>query len=133
MAVKPAKKVLVVDDEPDAAEFVKTMLEAQDYEVCTAGDGVEGLRKARREKPDLVILDIQMPGKDGFSTFAEMREDPDLSGIPVIVLTGVGERTGMRFSAEQMERFMGSRPEGYLEKPVDPADLQEKVAEVVGR
>jgi CheY-like chemotaxis protein len=131
MAAPSGKKILVVDDEPDAVEFVKTMLEAEGYGVCTAADGAEGLEKARMEAPDLTILDIQMPEKDGFATFADMRKDPDLCAIPVVMLTGVGDRTGMRFSAKDMGNYMGSEPDAYLEKPVDPVLLQETVARIL--
>jgi CheY-like chemotaxis protein len=122
-----AGKVLVVDDEPDAVEFVTVALEEVGYEVISAADGIEGLRVALEEKPDLVILDVQMPGKDGFAVYDEMRRSPELADTPVVMLTGVGERTGIRFSAEAMKEYFGREPDAYIEKPIDPRQLQETV------
>ena len=116
-----------MDDEPDAVEFVRAVMEEAGYQVVTASDGVEGLEKAAKEKPDLVLLDVQMPRKDGFVAFTEMRQDPQLKAIPVVMLTGVGERTGIRFSAEDMGDYLGEEPDAYVEKPVDPELLQETV------
>ena len=124
-------KVLVVDDEPDAVEFVRAVMEEAGYQVVTASDGVEGLEKAAKEKPDLVLLDVQMPRKDGFVAFTEMRQDPQLKAIPVVMLTGVGERTGIRFSAEDMGDYLGEEPDAYVEKPVDPEVLQETVRKLL--
>ncbi len=125
-------RILVVDDEPDAVEFVRTVLEEAGYEVMAAANGVEGLEKARAEKPDLVVLDIQMPKKDGFSVFADMRKDPELKAVPVVMLTGVGDRTGIHFSARDMGEYLGEEPNAYVEKPVDPDALQETVAGLLG-
>lgn len=132
MAEGGTKKVLVVDDEPDAIEFVTAVLEEAGYEVCSASDGVEGLAMARQERPDLVILDVQMPEKDGFATFADMRKDPELKSTPVIILTGVGERTGLRFSTAEMAEYLGEEPDAYVEKPVDPLTLQTAAQRLLG-
>ena len=131
MAEEIKRKVLVVDDEPDAVEFVQAVLEEAGYEVAGAADGVAGLEAARAQAPDLVILDVQMPGKDGFTVFAEMRKDPELAGIPVIMLTGVGERMGISFSAEAMGDYLGEEPDAYVEKPVDPDILQSTVRDLL--
>ncbi len=132
MAEDIKRKILVVDDEPDAVEFVKTVMEEAGYCVVAASNGVEGLEKARTEKPDLAILDVQMPEKDGFMTFADMRKDPELKGIPVVMLTGVGEKVGIRFSAKDMGDYLGEEPNAYVEKPVNPQVLQETVAKLLG-
>jgi CheY-like chemotaxis protein len=125
MTEKSKSKVLVVDDEPDAVEFVRAVLEEAGYEVASASDGVAGLATARTESPDLVILDVQMPGKDGFAVFGEMAKDKALCSVPVIMLTGVGQRTGIGFSAEAMGEYFGAEPAAHVEKPIDPAALQE--------
>jgi CheY-like chemotaxis protein len=126
------KKVLVVDDEEDAREFVRAVLEEEGYEVVEAADGAQCIEVARAEGPDAIILDVQMPGRDGFHTFADMQNDDDLKGIPVIMLTGIGERTGMHFSSSEMGDYFGVEPAGYVEKPVDPALLQKAVATAIG-
>lgn len=132
MADEGKAKILVVDDEPDAVEFVKTVLEEAGYEVVSASNGVQGLDKARTELPDLVILDVQMPEKDGFAAFGDLRRDLQLKEIPVIMLTGVGEKAGIAFSAEDMGDYLGASPEAYVEKPISPGELVEKVEELLG-
>lgn len=133
MTPEDSPKVLVVDDEPDAVEFVKTVMEEAGYDVISASNGVEGLEAAQAEKPDLIILDIQMPEKDGFATFVDIRKDPELKVTPVIMLTGVADRTGIRFSAGDMGDYLGEEPDAYVEKPVDPELLQETVRKLLGR
>ena len=127
-----AKKILVVDDEPDAVQGITAMLEAGGYSVCSASDGDAGLATARKEKPDLILMDVQMPGKDGFKTFAELRLDDSMKNIPVVFLTGVGERTGIHFSAFDVEEYLGSKPEGYVEKPVDANRLLKTINKILG-
>ena len=125
-----SKKVLVVDDEPDAQAFVASVL-GDDYTVTTAGSADDGLAQARADTPDLMILDVQMPGKDGFVLFDELGHDDALKNVPVIMLTGIAEKTGMKFSAEDMNEFIGRSPVAYLEKPIDPDALAKTVAEVL--
>ena len=84
-----AKKILVVDDDPDLVDATSMILKSKKYDVCVAYDGVEGLEKARNEKPDLIVLDVMMPQKDGYTLCKELKADPDLSGIPVLLLTAV--------------------------------------------
>jgi CheY-like chemotaxis protein len=116
------KVVLVADDEPDAIEYVCNILE-EEFQVIGVPDGVEALTEAKESPPALIILDIQMPGKDGFATFQELRRDPATKSIPVILLTAVTKRTGLRFSADAIEEYMGERPEAYVDKPIDPERL----------
>jgi CheY-like chemotaxis protein len=125
-------RILVVDDEPDAVEFVRAVLEEAGYEVTSAPNGDQGIQAARALKPDLVILDVQMPGKDGFTAFADMRKDPELRAIPVIMLTGVRKRLGVAFSAGDMADYLGEEPNAYVEKPVDPRVREERVRGLLG-
>ena len=83
------KTILVIDDEPDIVSFLTTLLEDNGYRTVSAMDGREGIEKARSEKPDLVSLDITMPEKSGVKFYRELRSDPDLSKIPVVIVTGV--------------------------------------------
>ena len=127
------RTILVVDDEPDAIEFVKTVIsEAGDFVTLSAKDGVSGLAKAREAKPDLVILDVQMPGMDGFAVFHDMKRNPSTANIPVIMLTGVADKVGIGFSSEAMEKYFGHEPEAYIEKPVDPEVLKKTILQVLG-
>ena len=127
-----AKKVLIVDDEPDAVDFTREVVEGEGHTVVTASDGSKGLAAMRRENPDLVILDVQMPDMDGFEVFQEMKRDESLKAIPVVMLTGIREKVGIGFSADEMKDYMGERPNGYIEKPIDPAKLKEAVSKVLG-
>jgi CheY-like chemotaxis protein len=127
-----AKKILIVDDEPDAVDFTKEIVEGEGYTVVTASDGSKGLAAMRREKPDLVILDVQMPDMDGFEVFQEMKRDKSLKPIPVVMLTGIREKVGIGFSADEMKDYMGERPNDYIEKPIDPAKLREAVNKILG-
>jgi adenylate cyclase len=87
-----ATKVLVVDDEPGIVKMVESRLKAAGYEVITAADGEEGLRKCKLFKPDVAVLDIMMPGMTGNAVAEAMRDDPALHGIPVIFLTALVKR-----------------------------------------
>ncbi len=114
-------KILLIDDDPDFIEATKTILESKPYEVIVAFAADEGLKKARTESPDLVLLDIIMPGTDGFSAAEQFKKDPELSKIPVVMLTSYAERragTGIPVSKGfQLEA------EDYIEKPVSPEEL----------
>lgn len=125
-------KALVVDDEADAREFVRAVLEDEGWEVAEAENGKTGLEKVRGLTPDLVVLDIQMPDMTGFQVFAELARSGELGAVKVIMLTGVAEKTGLGFSAEEMEKFLGRAPDAYLEKPISPDALVQTVQRVMG-
>lgn len=128
-----ARTVLIVDDEPDAVTIATSVLSDLDgVSVMSAADGEAGLQKARTEKPDLIVLDVQMPGKSGFDVFAELKEDAGTRAIPVVMLTGVADKTGMAFSKKDMGDFIGQEPDAYIEKPLDPVTLQKTVAKILG-
>jgi len=115
--VLDGRKILVVDDEPDIRTFFATVLEDNGAEVIEAADGNEAIELLHKEKPDLVTLDLNMPGKDGGEVFEAMRNNPELAGIPVCIITGRPE----------LRRLIYDRPvrppEGYLDKPVDENTL----------
>ncbi|MBD3223777.1 MAG: response regulator [Caldithrix sp.] len=124
------KKVLVVDDEPDAIEFVKAVLdEVDDFEIIPAYDGEEGIKKVAEHKPQLIILDVMLPGQDGFQVFYEIRKNESSKNIPIIMLTGVANKTGIQFFKKDMKEYMGQEPLEYIEKPLDPEKLQNAVKE----
>jgi len=111
-------KILVVDDEPDLVEMMKIALEGASHQVITAYNGQEGLNQARKEKPDAIILDIMMPVKDGFAACKELKEDPALQSIPVLILTGVSEHFANTRYAKSMGLDLDA--EDYIDKPIDP-------------
>lgn len=118
-------KILLVDDDIDFVESTKIILESKPYEVIVAYEGDEALRKAREENPDLVLLDIIMPVKDGFTAAEQFKKDPQLSKIPVIMLTAFaakGQETSIPVS-----RGFTLEAEDYVEKPVSPEELLARV------
>lgn len=128
------KRVLIIDDEPDAVEIVEAMLSELDgITTLSAHDGNSGLVQAKKTNPDLIILDVQMPGKNGFEVFTELRKEAATKDIPVVMLTGVGEKIGISFSVNNMGDFLGSAPDAYVEKPVDAVTLQTIVSKLIGR
>jgi len=118
-------RVLVVDDEPDIVEMLKMALERQ-FEVIIAYDGTEGLAKAREDKPDAIVLDIMMPGMDGFAVCRELKKDSTTLSIPILILTSVGDYFG-RTKYPKMGG-MEIEAEDFLSKPVDPNVLLRRVA-----
>lgn len=120
-------KILLVDDDVDFVESTKTVLESVPYEVIVAYEGNEGLQKAKTEKPDLVLLDIIMPVKNGFTAAEQFKSDPELSDIPVLMLTSYSSK-GAGTSIPRARGF-SLEADDYIEKPITPKDLLAKVKE----
>ncbi len=114
-------KILLIDDDTDFVEATKMVLESGPYEVIVAYEGEEGLQKAREENPDLILLDIIMPVKDGFTAAEQLKKDPQLSKIPVIMLTSYSSRKGG--TSIPASRGLELEAEDYVEKPVTPTEL----------
>lgn len=117
--------VLVIDDEPDTCAYLSTVLEDAGAKVFMAYDGDQGLAMARKEKPDLVTLDLNMPGRDGGNVFEEMKNDPELADIKVCIVTGRPELRKLVY-----ERPVPP-PEGYLDKPVSDSTLLLNVRKIL--
>jgi len=129
-----AKKVLNVEDDPDIRTFVTTVLEENGYIPIMAKDGEEGTKKIKEEKPDLIILDILMPRESGIKMYHELKRNPSLKDIPVVMLSAVSKRTFLR-SQVALTEFGDEtvpEPEAYLEKPVEPEDLAEILKKILG-
>jgi CheY-like chemotaxis protein len=127
------KKILVLDDEPNVVAYLETLLQDNGYDTVSAGDGREGMEKVRSEKPDLITLDISMPEESGVRFFRELKADPDLAGIPVVIVTGV---TGYGGKPEDFQKFISTRkqippPEGFVPKPIDRDELLNGVAKAL--
>lgn len=115
-----SKRVLVVDDQPDIRLMCRVNLQLEGYEVIEAVDGESGLAAARESMPDLVLLDVMMPGVDGWQVLETMRADPVMSQIPVVLLTA-------RVQREDEIRGWSSGAADYLSKPFNPSTLNEVV------
>jgi len=114
-------KILLIDDDPDFIETTKVVLESKPYRIITALSGDEGLNKAREEKPDLVLLDIIMPGVDGFQVCQQLKKDTQLAQIPVIMITSFSEKhMGTSLGVSQ---GLTLEAEDFIDKPVAPAEL----------
>ncbi len=122
-------RILVIDDDPLFVEATKTILESKDYQVLTASDGDIGLQKVREEKPDLVLLDIIMPTQDGFSVCEEIKKDPQLADIPVVMLTSFAQKKGE--TDIPVSAGLELEAEGYIDKPVEPEELLRYVGKML--
>jgi CheY-like chemotaxis protein len=122
-----AKRILVIDDEPDMVEWLTTFFQDNGYETIHSYDGFDGFDKARREKPDLITLDISMDRESGVKCYRKLHDDPETKDIPVIMLTGVAPE----FKGFIERRKQVDPPEAYFEKPVDKEALLRKVRELI--
>jgi CheY-like chemotaxis protein len=123
------KRILTIDDEPDERMYLVTVLADNGYDTDMAEDGDEGFEKAKAARPDLITLDITMPGKSGVRFYREIRKDPQLCTIPIVVVTGV---TGLGGNPEEFHNFLSTRkeippPDGFIAKPVDREKLLETI------
>lgn len=119
----PRPKVLIVDDNPDNLDYAQRVLEGQ-YQVELASSGTEGLDGAARTPPALILLDIELPRRDGFQILREIRHDPSLRGIPVVACTANG-------LIRQREERPSGRFDAFLFKPYRPSELTELVASLL--
>jgi DNA-binding response OmpR family regulator len=119
-------RVLVVDDEAPIRLLCRVNLEAEKMEVLEAGDGPSGLEAARRERPDVILLDVMMPGLDGWRVAEELLDDPSTNGIPIVFLTA---------RAELRDRARGIDLGGvdYITKPFNPVELAPMVNDLLER
>ncbi len=117
----PVKKILVVDDSPTERFFVVDLLTKNGYQVSTAENGEEGIAKAKAEMPDLILMDVVMPGLNGYQATRTLTRDDDTKGIPVFVCTTKGQET---------DKIWGLRQGAldYLVKPLKPEELLQKIA-----
>ncbi|NQT15281.1 MAG: response regulator [Planctomycetes bacterium] len=127
------KKVLVLDDEPHVVTYLETLLQDNGYETVSASNGKEGFEKVKSEKVDLVCLDISMPEESGVRFYRNLKEDPELSPIPVVVVTAV---TGCGGDPEPFKRFLSTRkqvppPDGFLSKPIDRQEFLDTLAKIL--
>lgn len=120
------KKILYVEDNPESRLLVRRILEARGYQVTEAEDGLEAIQKAQEVSPDLVLMDINIPGMDGFEVATRLKSIPALQSVPVVALTASAIMEGDR------ERTLVAGCDGYLQKPVDVDRLPGQVAEFLG-
>lgn len=120
------QKILIVEDERDIADLIGFNLQRAGYEVLKAHDGIAGTEIALRDRPDLIVLDIMLPGRDGYAVFRELRRDPRSVNIPVIMLTA-------RAQTEDRIQGLETDADDYLTKPFSPKELLLRIQAVLKR
>lgn len=120
------KRILVVDDEPDFLDIVRQVLEARGYGVASAADGAAGMAALRADRPDLVILDVNMPVMSGYDVCREIRADPALSDLPVVMLT-------IRNRDQEIVEGLDCGADEYMAKPFEPRELIARIRNLLER
>ena len=119
------KKVVCVEDEPEIIDLIRLILGRKGFDLTGATGGLEGLEAIRRVKPDLVLLDLMMPDMDGWEVYQQMKADPELKNIPVIVVTA---------KAQSIDKILGlhiAKVDDYVTKPFGPQELLQSVERVL--
>ena len=120
------KKILVIEDDPGTVRLIKDCLQQGGYQVLTAPNGLEGIRKAKSEEPDLIILDILLPGVDGFEICHRLRAEPQTAKLPVLMLSAmareIDKATGLKVGADD-----------YITKPADPSEIVNRVESLLAK
>jgi len=120
------RHILCIEDEPEMIELVRLILERKGFRVTGALGGEKGLEELRKEKPDLILLDLMMPDMDGWEVYRQMKADPNLANIPVIVVTA---------KAQSIDKVLGlhiAKVEDYVTKPFGPQELLDSIIKVFG-
>ena len=145
------KEVLIVDDSEESVVFLSEILEEHGYPYRVARNGREAMKAIRERPPDLVFLDVMMPQKGGIAVFHEMKRDPELEKVPIFIITGASEATGVdimtgeekpkesyaddftrRYGINVHEQLKVLTPDALIEKPIEPKMIGEKIKEVLG-
>jgi two-component system phosphate regulon response regulator PhoB len=122
----PMQRILVIEDEVDIADLIMFNLQRAGYEVLKAHDGISGTNMAMEQRPDLIVLDLMLPGRDGYSVFREIRRDTRTTRIPVIMLTA-------RAQTEDRIQGLEAGADDYLTKPFSPKELVLRVNAILKR
>ena len=122
---KAAHTILVVDDDPEIVTLLATRLGKRGYKVATASDGTSALQLAKRDRPDLVLLDVMMPGKSGWEVARALKQDPDMAGTKIVMVTAIGERTN-----EITAPIYGA--DAHVDKPFEFEKLERVIGNLLG-
>jgi CheY-like chemotaxis protein len=145
------KDFLIVDDSEESVVFLSEILEEYGYSHRVARNGKEAIAAMREKRPDLVFLDVMMPQKGGVAVYNEMRRDPELKDVPVLIITGASEATGVdmrtgeekpkesyeddftrRYGENVRGQLQSLAPQDFVEKPIDPKVIGAKIKELLG-
>ena len=120
------KKILIVEDDPDVRKGMHVRLQASNYDTFFAADAISGMAEARKHQPDVILLDLGLPGGDGFTVMERFKANPHLAVIPIII---VSARTGH----DNRVRAMKAGAKAFLEKPVDNSELLAVIRQALGQ
>ncbi len=118
-------RILVVDDDPEIVAMLMTRLTKRGYKVYSAGDGNAALEQAKREKPEIVLLDVMMPGKSGWEVARALKQDPATQGMKIVMVTAIGEKTN-----EITAPIYGA--DAHIDKPFEFDKLEKVIAQLLG-
>ncbi len=147
-----AKRVLIVDDDPNTVKYLSVLVSENGYDAEVASDGSEGLEKIKETRPDLIVLDVMMPKKSGFTLFKQLKRNEKYHDIPILMLTGVAGvpedleshkdetfekpydslREALKQKIQELRQEGLVRPEMFIDKPVDPDFFIAKVQQLIG-
>lgn len=119
-------RVVCIEDEPEMIDLVRLILGRKGFEVIGADGGIEGLETVRKERPDLVLLDLMMPDMDGWEVYQQIKADPEIRDIPIVVVTA---------KAQSIDKVLGlhiAKVDDYITKPFGPQELLESVEKILG-
>lgn len=130
-----AKKVLIVDDELDIRVYMTTLLETNGFRPIATEDGKLGLALARKHNPSLVIMDVMMPKESGIYLYRELKKDPDLKNVPVIMVSAIARKTFLHSQSvlDAHECVQLPEPAAYIEKPTEPHELLQTIQRVLAQ
>ncbi len=124
------KRALVIDDEPDICAYIASILAEHGFETSTANDAGTGEDLISANPPDLICLDLMMPGRTGIQLFIHLKKDAATSDIPLLMITGIKEKLNIDW--REISRGLRKRkPDGFIEKPIDPVRLMRVVEDVL--
>jgi len=123
MAIRTA---VVIDDESDLTTYLTSILEESDFVVHSANDATSGEEKIHQTKPDIVLIDLMMPGRTGIQLFVKLRKDDSTKDIPLVMVTGIKDQLGIDWG-DIVDRYKTRQPDGFVEKPIEPERLMKVV------
>ena len=136
---QPAASILVVDDDPEIMTLLSTRLGKRGYKVSTAPDGNKALEMARREMPDLIVLDVMMPGKNGWEVARALKQDPDTQGIKIVMFTAMGPANAITAPIYGADAAVDKKPsdesfaDARVDKPFEFAEVERVIGELLNR
>ncbi len=125
-----SKKAVVIDDEVDLTSYLSAILEEHGFEVRSANDARTGEDLILEETPDVILLDLMMPGRTGIQLFTRLRGNDATREIPLVMVTGIKEQTGIDWG-DIVDRYRVRQPDGFIEKPIEPERLMSVIDEIL--